>query len=214
MKIVERIVRCRLSDKVTRGRIKERVVSVKNALESRAINIPDRKDIQNLAISERAIVAPASIKQLVPLQANGAQPSLVFVIEESIAEIGNACARATRDELLKRVKWVKSTRSGANFRCARGARRRSSNYRSMGRDKDRCKARRLEIAGRVWREFIMRLYVVIKEVTIKLELIVTDLIVESDVAAPALLFWIGTRELVEVKAGQSAAGRSRRPNSD
>src|ERR1700730_15267839 len=83
----------------------------------------------------------------------------------------------------------------------------------MGRDKDHREARREEIARCVWRQFIMRLYVVIKQVTIKLELIVTDLIVESDVAAPALLFWIGTRELVEVKAGQSAAGRSRRPNS-
>src|ERR1700732_1760639 len=80
----------------------------------------------------------------------------------------------------------------------------------MGRDKDRCKARREEIAGRVWREFIMRLYVVIKEVTIKLELIVTDLIVESNVAAPAFLFRKGARELIEVKPGLLTAGRSRR----
>src|ERR1700730_7151258 len=83
----------------------------------------------------------------------------------------------------------------------------------MGRDKDHREARREEIAGRVCREFIMRLYVVIKEVTIKLELIVTDLIVESDVAAPAFLFRKGARELVEVKPGQLTAGRSRRPHS-
>src|SRR6266404_5937512 len=72
----------------------------------------------------------------------------------------------------------------------------------MGRDKDRKKANRLEIAGCVWREFITRLHIVIKKVTIKLELIVTDLIAKSGVAAPVFLFRKGTRELIEVKAGQ------------
>ena len=76
----------------------------------------------------------------------------------------------------------------------------------MGRDKDRWKARRLERTRCVWREFITRLYVVIKKVAIKLELIVTDLIVESDVAAPAFLFRKGTRAYVEVKAWKQIAG--------
>src|SRR6266852_7619992 len=76
----------------------------------------------------------------------------------------------------------------------------------MGRNKDRKRARTLEIPRCTGREFIMRLYVVIKKVAIKLEPIATDLIVERDVTAPAFLFRKGTRECVEVKAGQQTAG--------
>ena len=59
----------------------------------------------------------------------------------------------------------------------------------------------LEGAGGGWRQFIMRLYVGIIKVTVKLELIVADLTVERGVAAPAFLFRKGTRERVDVEAG-------------
>jgi hypothetical protein len=71
----------------------------------------------------------------------------------------------------------------------------------MGRDKERKLTRQLEGAGGGWRQFVMRLHVGIIRVTVKLDLIVADLIVERDIATPAFLFRKGTRELVDVESG-------------
>ena len=202
LEIVKGIVRYRLSNKISRGRIKERIVCVENALKSRTINVPGLTNILDLAIPECSVVAPASVKELVSFYSDGAQPGFVFVIKQSVAKIGNPRLRAARDELPKRVKWVKSTRRGANFRSTRSIRRLgSSRDGSMRRDKDRELAGELEGAGSARCQLIMRLYVGIIEVTVKLELIVADLIVKRDIAAPAFLFRKGTPERVDVKAG-------------
>src|ERR1700730_8263413 len=79
--VVERVIRCRLSDKIARCRVKDRVVPVKDLLESRAIDVLGLTNIQNLAISESRIVTPAPVKELVALHTNRGQPSLIFVIE-------------------------------------------------------------------------------------------------------------------------------------
>src|SRR5690349_9149721 len=122
-KIVKGIVRYRLPNKISRGRIKERIVCVENALKSRAINVPGLANIQDLAIPERSVIAPASVKELVSFYADGAQPGFVFVIKQSVTEIGNPRFRAARDELPERVEWVKGTRRCANLRGSRGIRR-------------------------------------------------------------------------------------------
>src|SRR6478609_4520378 len=107
--IVERIVRNRLPNKISRCRIKERIVCVENALESRAISVPGLTNTQDFAVAEPRVVAPASIKELFSFYADGAQPGFVFVIKQSVTEIGNPRTRAARDELPKRVEWVKGT---------------------------------------------------------------------------------------------------------
>ncbi len=111
-KIVKGIVRYRLPNKISRGRIKERIVCVENALKSRAINVPGLTNIQDLAIPECSVVAPASVKELVSFYADGAQPGFVFVIKQSVTEIGNPRFRAARDELPKGVEWVKGACGG------------------------------------------------------------------------------------------------------
>src|SRR5205823_8336180 len=122
-KIVEGVVRNRLSDEISRGRIKERIVCVENALKSRTINVPGLTNIQDLAIPECSVVAPASVKELVSFYADGAQPGFVFVIKQSVTEIGNSRTGLARDELPKWVKWIKGTRRCANFRSTRSIRR-------------------------------------------------------------------------------------------
>src|SRR6202035_4305308 len=63
--IGHRIIRNRLSDKLTRRRIKQLVSRVQNPLELRNIDALEIRDLLDLAIHERAIVAPGSVKQLV-----------------------------------------------------------------------------------------------------------------------------------------------------
>src|SRR5258708_23125657 len=76
LKIVERIVRYRLSDKITRGRIKDWIGCVENLLESLAIAVLLLVKTQDLAVNECSIVPPASVKELVSFHTKGAQPSL------------------------------------------------------------------------------------------------------------------------------------------
>src|ERR1700745_1908999 len=78
----------------------------------------------------------------------------------------------------------------------------------IGRDEDRKRPRGLEIAGGVWRQFVMRFPIHIIKVAINLKLIVADLIVERRITTPAFLFREGSLERVKVKAGQVAAERS------
>src|SRR5207245_4272597 len=78
----------------------------------------------------------------------------------------------------------------------------------LGRDEERRTARGFKIARGDWRKFVMRLCVHIKKVAVNLQLIVTDLIVECRVAAPAFLGREGSLERVKVEAGQQAAERS------
>src|SRR5438552_6448867 len=138
LEIVKGIVRYRLSNKISRGRIKERIVCVENALKSRAINVSGLTDIQDFAVAKPRVVAPASIKELISFYADGAQPGFVFVIKQSVTEIGNSRTGLARDELSKRVEWVKGARRCANFRSSRSIRRLgSSRDGSMWWDKDR-----------------------------------------------------------------------------
>src|SRR5439155_20544569 len=184
------------------GWVKERIVCVENALKSRAINVPSLANTQDFAVAEPRVVAPASVKELVSFYADGAQPGFVFVIVLSVAKIGKTRTRAARDELPKRVEWVKGPTRCADFRSSRSIRRLgSSRDGSMRWDKDRKLARELEGAGGGWRQFIMRLYVGIIKVTVKLELIVADFTVERNIAAPAFPFRKGTLELFDVEAG-------------
>src|SRR3984893_6972831 len=82
--VVERVIRCRLSDKIARCRVKDRVVPVKDLLESRAIDVLGLTNIQNLAISESRIVTPAPVRRLVTFPPFRCQPRFMFVIKYAV----------------------------------------------------------------------------------------------------------------------------------
>src|SRR5436190_13937762 len=109
-KVIERIVRGRLSDKCSRSRIKERVVCVQNLLVAWTIDALERRNLLDLAVHEPRIVTPGSVKQLVAFHTNRDTLGDVFVIDDAVAKTGKACASAARDELLTWIQWVK----GAN----------------------------------------------------------------------------------------------------
>src|SRR4029077_13051945 len=166
-RIPEWIVRGRLSDKLGRVRIKQRVVPVQNALEARTIDVQEPFNLHELAVHERSIVAPGSVKQLVAFYTGRETLGDVLVIEKAVAEIGNTRPSAARDDLLKGIERIKGTRRHSNFRSARGAWRGDpARQRMIGRDEDRKIARGLEIARGAWRSFIMRLCIDIKKVAV------------------------------------------------
>src|SRR5438034_7830834 len=104
--IHKRVVRHRLPDILSRGRIKQRVVCVQYPLEPRSIDAVELRNLLDLAIHERAVVAPGSVKQLVAFHTNRETLGDVFVVDQAVAKIENARATAARDDLLDR----KSTR--------------------------------------------------------------------------------------------------------
>src|SRR6266566_7754992 len=99
---------------------------------------------------------------------------------------------------------VECARTHPNFRRSRPAKKRNTTgERMIGRDEERHPARRLEIARGGWRKFVVRFGIHIIEVGKNPELIVTDLVLESRVPAPALLLRIRARVEIEVKPGKN-----------
>src|SRR5436190_23890515 len=106
--IHKRVVRHRLSNKFRRGGIKQRVVCVQYPLEPRTIDALELRNLLDLAVHERAVVAPSSVKQLVALYTHREALGDAFVVDQTIAKIETARATAGRGDLLKwleRVKW-------------------------------------------------------------------------------------------------------------
>src|SRR6266446_3680055 len=188
MEVIEWIVRGCLSDKIRRAGIKERVVPVQNTLETLTIDVLGPNNLHDLAVTERSIVTPGPVKQLVAFHTNREKLGYVLVIEQAVAEISNARPRTARDDLLKGIERIKGTRRHANFRSGRGTRRGDpARQRMIGRDEEGKLARGLEIARGAWCEFIMRLCFDIKKVAVNLQLIVADLIIERRITTPAFL---------------------------
>src|SRR5206468_3337644 len=148
------VVRHRLPDILSRGRIKQRVVCVQYPLEPRSIDAVELRNLLDLAIHERAVVAPGSVKQLVAFHTNRETLGDVFVVDQAVAKIENARATAARDDLLKWIERVESVRLHPNFRRARAAKgRNSAREWTIGRDEEHRRTRRLKIARGYWRKF-------------------------------------------------------------
>src|SRR5947207_5323239 len=105
--VIERIVRGRLSDKISRCGIKDRVVPVQNLLVAYTIDALERRNLLDLAVHEPRIVTPGSVKQLVAFHTNRETLGDVFVINDAVAKIGKAYASAAGDGLLNRMKGLK-----------------------------------------------------------------------------------------------------------
>jgi hypothetical protein len=85
--IAKRIVRSRLPDVVTRGRIKQRVGPVQNPVDSPTITNYGQRILRDLAVHERSIVAPGPVKQLVAFYTDGETLGHVLVVEYAVAKI-------------------------------------------------------------------------------------------------------------------------------
>src|SRR5260370_32201145 len=101
--VSERIVRRSLSDKIRRGRIIDRVRRVQNPIEARDRDIPKLRSILDLTVPECSVVAPASVKELVAFYTDREKFGDVFLIDQTVAEIGQARISGARDDLLK---WI------------------------------------------------------------------------------------------------------------
>src|SRR5262249_24989171 len=85
----------RLSDKLTRRGIKQRVGRVQNPLKPRSIDALEPRNLLDLAVHERAIVAPVSVKQFVAFYTHRETLGDVLVVDQAVSEIENARASAT-----------------------------------------------------------------------------------------------------------------------
>src|SRR5437870_2239087 len=189
--ITKRVVRYRLPDEFSRCGIKQRVGRIQNPLEPRTIDALELRNLLDLAIHERSVVAPGSVKQLVAFHTHRETLGDVFVVDQAVAEIEKARSSTARDDLLKGIERVESVRLHPNFRRARAAKgRNSTGERMIGRDEEHRGTRRLEIARGYWRKFIMRFGIHIIEVAKNPQLIVADLVLECGIPTPALLLRI------------------------
>src|SRR6266498_1391085 len=79
--ITERIKSGRRSDELRRGRIKDRIGLVQDPVESRGGHLRPGNRVLKLTVAEPGVVPPSPVKQFVPLDADGAQPRVSFVVE-------------------------------------------------------------------------------------------------------------------------------------
>src|SRR5207247_9234844 len=110
-----------VSTKVRRGCIKAPVLCLQYPLEPRTIDAVELRNLLDLAIHERSVVAPGSVKQPVAFHTPRETRGDIFVVDQAVAKIENARATAARDDLLKWIPWVERTDGHANFRISRPA---------------------------------------------------------------------------------------------
>src|SRR5437868_12238554 len=79
--ITERIKGNGRADELRRGRIKDWIRLVQDAVETRGRYLLSSLSILKLTVAEAGIVPPSAVKKLVPLDADGAQPRVSFVVE-------------------------------------------------------------------------------------------------------------------------------------
>src|SRR5947199_10685524 len=104
--ITERIKRDGRANKLRRRRIKDRIGLVQDAVESRGGHLRPGNRILELAVTEPGVVSPTSVEELVPLDADGAQPRVGFVIEQTVSKLSQTRAGAARDDLLEGIKRI------------------------------------------------------------------------------------------------------------
>src|SRR5439155_3081247 len=152
---------------------------VQNAIEARDGDIPKLRNILDLTIAECSIVAPASVKELVAFYTNREKLGDVFLIDQTIAEIGEACISGAGDDLLKWIEWIECIRRHASLRDGRRVRRRdSARQRRMRRDVECTLARILKWARGGGRKCVMRPHACIIEVPENPKLIIADFVLE------------------------------------
>src|SRR4030095_14421416 len=118
-KITERIKRDGRADELRRCWIKDRIGLVQDPVETRGGHLRPRDRILELAVPEPGVVPPGPVKELVPLDADGAQPRVGFVIEQTVSKLSQTRASAAGDDLLEGIKRIECVRRDASFRVSR-----------------------------------------------------------------------------------------------
>src|SRR5438045_8853129 len=98
------------ANKLRRRRIKDRIGLVQDPVESRGGHLRPGNRILELAVTEPGVVPPASVEELVPLDADCAQPRVGFVIEQTVSKLSETSASAAGDDLLERVERIDRVR--------------------------------------------------------------------------------------------------------
>src|SRR6266403_432278 len=114
--ITERIKGGRRADELRRGRIKDWIGLVQDAVESRGRHLLSSLSILKLTVAEPGVVSPAPVKQFVALDADGAQPRVSFVIEQTVPKISQTRTRAAGDDLLEGIKRIECVRRYTGLR--------------------------------------------------------------------------------------------------
>src|SRR5215216_6371019 len=102
--ITERIKWHGRADKLRGCGIKDRIGLVQDAVESRGGHLRPGNRILELAVTESGVVPPASVEELVALDADGAQPRIGFIIEQTVSKLSQTRAGAAGDNLLEGIK--------------------------------------------------------------------------------------------------------------
>src|SRR6266545_4825068 len=74
------------------AKITERIERDRCADESRGGHLRPGNRILELAVTEPGVVPPAAVEELVPLDADGAQPRVGFVIEQTVSKLSQTRA--------------------------------------------------------------------------------------------------------------------------
>src|SRR2546430_5195237 len=114
--ITERIKRDGRSDKLRGGRIKDRIGLVQDTIESRDRHLLSGLDVLQLTVAEGGVVTPASVKQFITFKADGAEPGIGFIVEQTVSEFSQTRTGAARYNLLERIKRIECIRRNTSLR--------------------------------------------------------------------------------------------------
>src|SRR5438270_1251567 len=114
--ITERIKGDGRADELRRGRIKNWIGLVQDAVESRGRHLLSSLSILKLTVAEPGVVSPAPVKQLVAFDADGAQPRVSFVVEQTVSKFSQTRTSATGNDLLEGIKRVECVSRDTGFR--------------------------------------------------------------------------------------------------
>src|SRR2546425_10712080 len=102
--ITERIKCDGRTDELRRRRIKDRIGLVQDPVESRGGHLRPGNRVIELTVPEPGVVPPGPIKQLAPLDADGAQPRVSFVVEQTVPKLSEPRPRAAGNDLIEGIK--------------------------------------------------------------------------------------------------------------
>src|SRR5206468_302634 len=168
------------ADELRRCWIKDRIGLVQDPVETRCGHLRAGLNVLDLTVAEPGVVPPAPIKELVPLYADGAQPRVSFVIEQTVSKLSQTRAGAARDNLLEWIKRIECVRRNTGFRvgwCVGWFRARRN--RRMRRNSQYRLTLRFERTSCWRRQFVVRRHVLVKAICIDDHLIAEDLVVTT-----------------------------------
>src|SRR2546427_8460537 len=99
--ITERIKRDGRADELRRGRIKDWIGLVQDLVESRGGYLLSSLSILKVSVAEPGVGPPSPVRKLVPLDADGAEPRVSFVIVRSISQFSQTRTSAAGGDVLE-----------------------------------------------------------------------------------------------------------------